>query len=107
MGENRENQKTSAKRLMIKDLEKMEIGSLVQITGFIKGSIKDEKFVLDDRTGTITISIKNLKFPFKTDDLVNVFTKVKPTMDGGKNSRRFFSKICPTLILNITKNYMI
>lgn len=84
MEENKENQKISAKRIMIKDLGKIEFGSLVQITGFIKDRIEEEKFILDDHTGVITISINNLKFPFKTGDLVNVFTKIKPTMDGEK-----------------------
>ena len=90
MEENKDNQKISAKRLMIKDLEKMEFGSLVQITGFIKSGIEEEKFILDDRTGKITISIKKLKFPFKTGDIVNVFTKIKPTMDGEQKFEAIF-----------------
>jgi len=90
MEENRKNQKISAKRVMIKDLEKMEIGSLVQIIGFVKGNIEEENIVLDDRTGEITINIKKLKFPFKTGDLVNVFAKAKPTMDGEKKLEAIF-----------------
>lgn len=90
MEENKSNQNVSAKRLMIKDLEKMEIGSQVQILGFVKGNIKEENIILDDRTGEITINIKKLKFPFKTGDLINVFVNVKPTMEGGKKLEAIF-----------------
>ncbi|MHA1372808.1 MAG: hypothetical protein ACTSR7_00790 [Promethearchaeota archaeon] len=89
MEENRDNQKISAKRVMIKDLKNMEIGSQVQIIGFVKGNI-EENIILDDRTGEITINIKKLKFPFKTDDLVNVFAIVKPTMEGEKKLEAIF-----------------
>ncbi|MHA1106165.1 MAG: hypothetical protein ACTSPN_10680 [Promethearchaeota archaeon] len=74
---------------MIKDLKNMEIGSQVQIIGFVKGNI-EENIILDDRTGEITINIKKLKFPFKTDDLVNVFAIVKPTMEGEKKLEAIF-----------------
>lgn len=90
MGENKSNQNISAKRLMIKDLEKMEIGSQVQIMGFVKGNIKEENIILDDRTGEITINIKKLKFPFKTGDLINVFANVEPTMEGEKKLEAIF-----------------
>jgi uncharacterized protein YdeI (BOF family) len=90
MEENRRNQIISAKHVMIKDLEKMEIGSRVQIIGFVKGKIEEENIILDDRTGEIKINIKKLKFPFKTDDLVNVFAKVEPTMDGEKKLEAIF-----------------
>ncbi|MHA1192680.1 MAG: hypothetical protein ACTSP9_10340 [Promethearchaeota archaeon] len=90
MEENRDSQRISAKHVMIKDLKKMEIGSQVQITGFVKGNIEEEKIILDDRTGEITINIKKLKFPFKTDDLVNVFAMVKPTMEGEKKLEAIF-----------------
>ena len=83
MEDNIDKKKISAKSVMIKDLEKMDIGSLVQIMGFIKEKI-DEYINIDDKTGEITINIKKLKFPFKTGDIVNVFTKIKPTMDGEK-----------------------
>ena len=75
---------------MIKDLEKMDVGSQVQIIGFVKETIEEENIILDDRTGEIEISIKNLKFPFKTDDLVNVFAMVKPTMEGEKKLEAIF-----------------
>ena len=89
MEENRDNQKISAKRVMIKDLKEMEIGSQVQIIGFVKGNIEGN-IILDDRTGEITINIKKLKFPFKKDDLVNVFAMVKPTMEGEKKLEAIF-----------------
>jgi len=87
---NRDTQKISAKRVMIKDFEKMEIGSDIQIMGFVKGNIEEETIVLDDRTGEITINIKNVKSPFKTGDLVNVFVNIKPTMDGEKKLEAIF-----------------
>ncbi|MBY9005026.1 MAG: hypothetical protein KGD73_13700 [Candidatus Lokiarchaeota archaeon] len=89
MEDNRGNKKVSAQRVMIKDLEKMDIGSLVQIMGFVKEKI-DEYINLDDKTGEITINIKKLKFPFKKGELVNVFTKIKPTMDGEKQFEAVF-----------------
>jgi uncharacterized protein YdeI (BOF family) len=90
MEENKDKLKTSAKRVMIKDLEQVEIGSSIQIMGFVKGNIEGQKIILDDKTGEITIHIKKLKFPFKTGDIVNVFANVKPTMEGEKKLEALF-----------------
>ncbi len=56
---------------IIKDLTNDD--ERIQITGYVKDITPNKSFVLDDRTGEITVVIVNVDFPHKVGDLVNVF----------------------------------
>ena len=60
----------SAKQRMIQDI-KIE-DERVQITGYVKSPVEEERFVLDDDTAKISVNIKNIDFNFKENDLINV-----------------------------------
>jgi uncharacterized protein YdeI (BOF family) len=56
----------------------------IQVTGYVKDIIENERFVLDDKSGEISIDIKNIDFQFKRDDLINVIGDLIINMDGEK-----------------------
>jgi len=57
----------------------------IQVTGYVKHIIENEQFVLDDKSGEISINIKNIDFRFKEDDLVNVIGDLLINMDGERS----------------------
>ncbi len=59
-----------AKQRIIGDIKNED--ERVQITGYVKDLVGEEQFVLDDKTGKIKVTIKNIEFNLKEDDLINV-----------------------------------
>ena len=76
------NEKSSAKRIMIKDLSNEDLGNNVQVVGYIKDIIDQSSFSLTDKTGELIVENKSEEFPYKTNDLINVYAVVEPTMEG-------------------------
>jgi uncharacterized protein YdeI (BOF family) len=72
----------SAPQRIIKDIKNDDVR--IQVTGFIRDPIEQGSFVLEDRTGDISVDIKNVEFTFKKDDLINVIGELVISMDGGK-----------------------
>ena len=56
----------------------------IQITGYVKGIKKDDHFIMDDKTGQIKVSISNIDFNYKKDDLINVIGELNISMNGEK-----------------------
>jgi uncharacterized protein YdeI (BOF family) len=56
----------------------------VQITGYVKEIVENEYIILNDKTGDIKVNIKEVEFPFKKNDLINVFGELNITMEGEK-----------------------
>ncbi len=56
----------------------------IQITGRVKEIKKDDHFIMDDKTGQLKISISNIDFNYKKDDLVNVIGDLNISMNGEK-----------------------
>ncbi|MFX1478927.1 MAG: hypothetical protein ACFFCI_12420 [Promethearchaeota archaeon] len=69
-----------ARQRIIKDITNDD--ERIQITGYVKNIIGNERFILDDKSGEISIDIKNIDFQFKKDDLVNVIGDLMINMDG-------------------------
>ena len=67
------NEKTSAKRMMIKDLSNQDIGNSVQVVGYIKEITDQTSFLLTDKTGELMVENENKNFHYKKDDLINVY----------------------------------
>ena len=76
------NEKSSAKRIMIKDLSNEDLGNNVQVVGYIKDIIDQSSFFLTDKTGELRVENESEEFPYKTNDLINVYAVVEPTMEG-------------------------
>ncbi|MFX1278591.1 MAG: hypothetical protein ACFFA3_04190 [Promethearchaeota archaeon] len=72
----------SAPQRVIKDIKNDDVR--IQVTGYIRDPIEQDSFVLEDRTGDISVNIKNVEFPFKKDDLINVIGELLISMDGSK-----------------------
>ncbi|MFX0011541.1 MAG: hypothetical protein ACFE9R_14605 [Candidatus Hermodarchaeota archaeon] len=67
---------------MIVDLKSSD--NRVQITGYIKEIVGDDYIILNDKTGDIKVNIKNIEFPFKQNDLINIIGELNITMGGEK-----------------------
>ena len=67
---------------MIKDVKSSDVR--VQITGYVKEIVENDYIVINDKTGDIKVKITNIEFPFKKDDLINVFGELNITMGGEK-----------------------
>ena len=65
---------------MIKDIKKNDIR--IQVTGYVKEVIENEKFMLDDTSGKIEVNIKDFDFMFKEDDLINVIGNIEIQLSG-------------------------
>ncbi len=65
---------------MIKDIKKNDVK--IQVTGYIKELIVEDKFILDDTTGKIDVNIKGFDFIFNNDDLVNVIGNLEIQLSG-------------------------
>ncbi|MFX0028949.1 MAG: hypothetical protein ACFE8B_07055 [Candidatus Hermodarchaeota archaeon] len=72
----------SAPQRIIKDIKNDDVR--IQVTGYIRDPVEQDSFILEDRTGDITVNIKNVEFTFKKDDLINVIGELVISMDGGK-----------------------
>jgi uncharacterized protein YdeI (BOF family) len=72
----------SARQRIIKDITNDD--ERIQITGYVKNIIENERFILDDKSGEISIDIKNIDFQFKRDDLVNVIGDLMINVEGEK-----------------------
>ena len=72
----------SAPQRIIKDIRNDDVR--IQVTGYIREPIEQDSLILEDRTGDITVNIKNVEFTFKKDDLINVIGELVISMDGGK-----------------------
>jgi uncharacterized protein YdeI (BOF family) len=71
-----------AKQRIIRDIENEDLR--IQITGYVEGLVKNDHFVLDDKTGEIKVNIKEYNFNFKNNDLVNVIGDLDIKMGGEK-----------------------
>lgn len=70
----------AARQRIIKDITNDD--ERIQITGYVKNIIENERFILDDKSGEISIDIKSIDFQFKRDDLVNVIGDLMINVDG-------------------------
>ncbi|MFW9876432.1 MAG: hypothetical protein ACFFG0_25335 [Candidatus Thorarchaeota archaeon] len=70
----------TARQRIIKDITNED--ERIQITGYVRNIIENELFILDDKSGEISIDIKNVDFQFKKDDLVNVIGDLMINTDG-------------------------
>jgi uncharacterized protein YdeI (BOF family) len=73
--------KHAAQRI-IKDIKNDD--TRIQVTGFIKEIIKDNQIILKDKTGQLKVSIADVDFTFKKDDLVNIIGDLNISMNGEK-----------------------
>lgn len=72
-----------ARQRIIKDIKNDD--ERIQVTGYVKDITENERFILDDKSGEISIDIKNIDFQFKRDDLVNVIGDLLINMDGERS----------------------
>jgi uncharacterized protein YdeI (BOF family) len=100
------NEKSSAKRIMIKDLSNQDIGNSVQVVGYINEITDPTSFLLTDKTGELMVENENKKLPYKKDDLINVYAMVEPTMEGElKLKSQFIQNMSGLNFENYTKIY--
>ena len=100
------NEKTSAKRMMIKDLSNQDIGNSVQVVGYINEITDQTSFLLTDKTGELMVENENKNFHYKKDDLINVYAVVEPTMEGElKLKNQFIQNMSGLNFENYTKIY--
>ena len=71
-----------AKQRMIKDIQMDDVE--IQVTGYVKeNSPEDNEIIIDDKTGTLTVDIGEIKdLELNDDDLINVIGEIKMNMDG-------------------------
>jgi uncharacterized protein YdeI (BOF family) len=77
-----------ARQCMIKDIKNDD--GKIQIFGFVKKLVDNEKFSLNDNTGEIIVNIKDVAFDFEEEDLVNVIGELIITMSGEKSIQAQF-----------------
>jgi len=56
----------------------------IQITGYVKNIVENDHIILEDNTGHIKVSIKNIDFNFKEKNLVNIIGNLMIKTDGEK-----------------------
>jgi len=71
-----------AKQRIVRDVKNEDLR--IQITGYVKNVIENDQFILDDKTGEISVDIKEFDFNSKNDDLVNVIGDLIISTDGKK-----------------------
>ena len=92
--------------MMIKDLSNEDIGNSVQVVGYIKEIIDQTSFLLTDKTGELMVENENENFPYKKDDLINVYAIIEPTMEGElKLKSQFIQNMSGLNFENYTKIY--
>jgi hypothetical protein len=71
-----------AKQRMIKDIQMDDVE--IQVTGYVREqSPEDNKIIIDDKTGTLTVDIGEIEdVKLNEDDLINVIGEIKMNMDG-------------------------
>ena len=100
------NEKSSAKRVMIKDLNNEDIGNSVQIVGYVKEILDQSSFLLTDKTGELMVEYERDTLPYKKNDLINVYGLVQPTMEGElKLKSQFIQNMNDLNFRNYTKIY--
>jgi len=71
-----------AKQRIIKDIKNDDLR--IQITGYVKELVKNDYFILDDKTGEIKINFIESEFEINNDDLVNVIGTLTINIEGQK-----------------------
>jgi len=71
-----------AKQRIIRDVKNED--ERIQITGYVKNLVENDHIILEDKTGHIKVSIKNIDFNFKENDLVNIIGNLMIKTDGEK-----------------------
>ncbi len=59
-----------ARQSTIKDIKNDDFR--LQIVGYVKNIVGDDEITLDDKTGEITVHIKDIEFNFELEDMVKV-----------------------------------
>lgn len=73
---------SSATPRIIKDIKDSDVR--IQITGYVK-EIDDKNYcILDDKTGTIKVDIRESEFSYKLNDLINVIGELILNTNGEK-----------------------
>ncbi|MFX1495835.1 MAG: hypothetical protein ACFFBZ_16245 [Promethearchaeota archaeon] len=75
-------EKQYAKQRTIKDITVED--SRIQVTAYVKEILNDNFIILDDKTGEIKVNLKDAKFTFNIDDLINVIGFLNISLDGEK-----------------------
>lgn len=73
-------EKQYAKQRTIKDITVED--SRIQVTAYVKEILNDNFIILDDKTGEIKVNLKDVKFTFNIDDLINVIGFLNINLDG-------------------------
>ena len=71
-----------AKQRIIRDVKNED--ERIQITGYVKNIVENDHIILEDKTGHIKVSIKNIDFNFKEKNLVNIIGNLMIKTDGEK-----------------------
>ena len=71
-----------AKQRIIRDVKNED--ERIQITGYVKNLVENDHIILEDKTGHIKVSIKNIDFNFKEKNLVNIIGNLMMKTDGEK-----------------------
>ena len=71
-----------AAQRIIKDVRNDD--NRIQITGRVKETVKDDYIILVDKSGEIKVSISNVDFTYKKNDLINVIGHLDISMNGEK-----------------------
>ena len=71
-----------AVKRIIKDIKNDDLK--IQVTGYIRELQGDDKILLDDKTGVISVIIDKTNFNFNKNDLVNVIGELNISMEGEK-----------------------
>ena len=70
------------KQRIVKDIQNEDIR--IQVTGYVKKLINDESLILDDKSGEIIVTFKEIDFKVQEDHLITVFGEVDITTSGEK-----------------------
>lgn len=71
-----------AKQRIIKDIKNDDIQ--IQVTGYVKEVNDDNTIILNDKSGQLKVDLKEAKFDFKKEDLINVIGELRITTSGEK-----------------------
>ena len=71
-----------AKQRIIRDVKNED--ERIQITGYVKNLVENDHIILEDKTGHIKVSIKNIDFNFKEKNLVKIIGDLMIKTDGEK-----------------------
>lgn len=71
-----------AKKRIINDIQNEDLK--IQVTGYVKEINEDKTIILDDKSGQITINLKDLEFRYNKEDLINVIGELQIKTTGEK-----------------------